>query len=405
MRKAQNGTVEAAELARAALAEARRNGLRAAAERLLAHALVLVGAVGSAHRHAAVALVTARTTGDPGSIAEGEATLAWAEFWSGGGVRIDLLAAARAPRSWSCLRTAGGHPGSITGILLSCRTRSPTPGMRWRPRTAGSPTWVRTGPAPGSCSRSPSWSAAPATWRARSGASRRGCASAGLVGDDCSRSLLSAVGRVAAYQGRLDAAWAAGTDAAALATRSGRQRAGVRPRAPGLLRAVGRRHGRRAPPPRADLRPPAPRRGLRPGVRAVRSRRGRGARRARPHGRRAAAARAVRLPGRRAGPTLGAGRSGRCRALLQAAAGELDGGAGGRRAALGAHDLVPLPFERARTLLVAGSLHRRLRRRREARGALDDALAEFTRLVRPSGQTRPGRSGAGSAAAWARRGS
>jgi DNA-binding NarL/FixJ family response regulator len=41
---------------------------------------------------------------------------------------------------------------------------------------------------------------------------------------------------------------------------------------------------------------------------------------------------------------------------------------------------VPLPFERARTLLVAGSLQRRLRRRREARGALDDALAEFTRL-------------------------
>jgi DNA-binding NarL/FixJ family response regulator len=49
-------------------------------------------------------------------------------------------------------------------------------------------------------------------------------------------------------------------------------------------------------------------------------------------------------------------------------------------AALRAHDRVPLPFERARTLLVAGSLQRRLRRRREARGALDDALAEFTRL-------------------------
>ncbi len=44
---------------------------------------------------------------------------------------------------------------------------------------------------------------------------------------------------------------------------------------------------------------------------------------------------------------------------------------------------MPLPFERARTLLVAGSLHRRLRRRREARAALDDALAEFTRLEAP----------------------
>ena len=65
VRKAQNGMAEAAELARAALAQARGNGLRAAAERLLAQALVFVGAVSSAHRHAAVALVTARTTGDP----------------------------------------------------------------------------------------------------------------------------------------------------------------------------------------------------------------------------------------------------------------------------------------------------------------------------------------------------
>jgi hypothetical protein len=101
VRKAQNGTVEAAELARASLAEAKGNGLRAAAERLLAQALVLIGAVRSAHRHAAVALVRARTTGDPRSIAEGEATLAWTQFWSGRGLNSDLLENSRSAVGWS----------------------------------------------------------------------------------------------------------------------------------------------------------------------------------------------------------------------------------------------------------------------------------------------------------------
>jgi hypothetical protein len=72
--------------------------------------------------------------------------------------------------------------------------------------------------------------------------------------------------------------------------------------------------------------------------------------------------------------------AGRCRALLQAAAGDLEAAQDSADAALAAHERVPLPFERARTLLVAGSVHRRLRRRREARVPLDDALAEFTRL-------------------------
>jgi DNA-binding CsgD family transcriptional regulator len=74
------------------------------------------------------------------------------------------------------------------------------------------------------------------------------------------------------------------------------------------------------------------------------------------------------------------GAAGRCRALLQAATGDLETAQDTADAALAAHDRVPLPFERARTLLVAGSVRRRLRRRREARAALDEALAEFERL-------------------------
>ena len=74
------------------------------------------------------------------------------------------------------------------------------------------------------------------------------------------------------------------------------------------------------------------------------------------------------------------GATGRCRALLHAAAGELEAAQETVDAALAAHDRAPLPFERARTLLVAGSVRRRLRRRREARAALEEAQAEFTRL-------------------------
>jgi len=39
-----------------------------------------------------------------------------------------------------------------------------------------------------------------------------------------------------------------------------------------------------------------------------------------------------------------------------------------------------MPFERARTLLLAGSIHRRARRVRDARLCLNEATTEFTRL-------------------------
>ncbi len=70
----------------------------------------------------------------------------------------------------------------------------------------------------------------------------------------------------------------------------------------------------------------------------------------------------------------------RCRALLLAARGELDLALEAARRALERHDALGMPFERARTELVAGRLLRRRNERRAARETLGDALAEFERL-------------------------
>ncbi len=67
---------------------------------------------------------------------------------------------------------------------------------------------------------------------------------------------------------------------------------------------------------------------------------------------------------------------GRCRALLLAARGDLPG-AHRDETALAEHGRVDLPFEHARTLLLQGQLHRRLRRKRATRAALEQALARF----------------------------
>ena len=383
MRKAQNGMAEAAELARAALAEAQGNGLRAAAERLLAQALVFVGAVSSAHRHAAAALVTARTTGDRASIAESEATLAWTQFWVGRGVHIDLLDAARSSTAWSCYAPQEATPDIMAGIVLSwsdqvvparavlhAEDRRLTDLGQDRPRALVLFTLAELECRAGDLAAAQCYV-------------EEGLAAAELVGDDVPPFLADLHARPRRRP--------PGTSRRRARRRGPRRRARrrdrydghaeVRRRAPRLLRAVGRRPRCRAPPPRADLRAVCPPTGrFDPGyarfvpdeVEAlVALGRTDDARRLlAPFADRAAA---LDRPW-----ALGA--AGRCRALLQAAAGELDAAQDTVDAALAAHDRVPLPFERARTLLVAGSVQRRLRRRREARAALDDALAEFTRL-------------------------
>jgi DNA-binding NarL/FixJ family response regulator len=72
--------------------------------------------------------------------------------------------------------------------------------------------------------------------------------------------------------------------------------------------------------------------------------------------------------------------SGRCRGLVLATRGELDAAAEALERALSEHERCPVPFERARTLLVQGQVLRRLKRKRQARAALEEAFAIFWEL-------------------------
>src|SRR4029453_10732032 len=89
-------------------------------------------------------------------------------------------------------------------------------------------------------------------------------------------------------------------------------------------------------------------------------------------------------------PFEGAGRSldrawamatgARCRALVLATRGDLLGASAAADEAVRTHDLLPLPFELGRTLLVRGAVQRRDKRKREARDALTKALEVFDGL-------------------------
>jgi DNA-binding CsgD family transcriptional regulator len=72
--------------------------------------------------------------------------------------------------------------------------------------------------------------------------------------------------------------------------------------------------------------------------------------------------------------------SARCEGLVLAAGGELEPAAEALERALVEHERCPMPFERARTLLVQGQILRRLKQKREAREALEAARAIFAEL-------------------------
>jgi DNA-binding CsgD family transcriptional regulator len=83
---------------------------------------------------------------------------------------------------------------------------------------------------------------------------------------------------------------------------------------------------------------------------------------------------------RRLGRASALASSARCRGLLAAQAGELDSALRAYEEALGWHAKVELPLDRGRTLLVLGALQRRMKRRRQARETLENALAIFDRI-------------------------
>jgi ATP/maltotriose-dependent transcriptional regulator MalT len=66
--------------------------------------------------------------------------------------------------------------------------------------------------------------------------------------------------------------------------------------------------------------------------------------------------------------------SARCRALIGAARGELEPALERALSAVEQHADLPLPFERARTLIVLGSVQRRVKKKAAARESLEDAL-------------------------------
>jgi DNA-binding CsgD family transcriptional regulator len=80
--------------------------------------------------------------------------------------------------------------------------------------------------------------------------------------------------------------------------------------------------------------------------------------------------------------------SARCRGLVLAARGELEEATGALTRALAEHERSPVPCERGRTLLVQGQVLRRLKRKREARTTLEEALALFRQLGAEAWQRR-----------------
>jgi DNA-binding CsgD family transcriptional regulator len=73
----------------------------------------------------------------------------------------------------------------------------------------------------------------------------------------------------------------------------------------------------------------------------------------------------------------------RCRGAIAGARGEPQAAFAAFDRALAAHALAGMPFERARTLLVAGMTYRRFKRRGMARELLEEALSVFERLGTP----------------------
>jgi DNA-binding CsgD family transcriptional regulator len=73
----------------------------------------------------------------------------------------------------------------------------------------------------------------------------------------------------------------------------------------------------------------------------------------------------------------------RGRSMLLAARGDLDAASAAAARAIAEHDRLPMPFERARTLLVLGQLQRRQRRKEFASASLQEALDIFERLDVP----------------------
>ena len=87
--------------------------------------------------------------------------------------------------------------------------------------------------------------------------------------------------------------------------------------------------------------------------------------------------------GRRLGTPWPLAMGARCRGFLQAAEGDLEAALASCERALEVHERMQAPFERARTLLIYGTMLRRAKRRKAARQAIEEAISIFDALPAP----------------------
>ena len=73
----------------------------------------------------------------------------------------------------------------------------------------------------------------------------------------------------------------------------------------------------------------------------------------------------------------------RCRSMWLAARGDVEAAARMAQRRDGRHDRLPMPFERARTLLLLGQLQRRQRQKERSRATLREALQAFDAMGTP----------------------
>ena len=92
---------------------------------------------------------------------------------------------------------------------------------------------------------------------------------------------------------------------------------------------------------------------------------------------------ALERDGRRLDRTWMLATGARCRAMILAAQGDVDAAERAVRESIAEHARLPMPFERARTLLLFGQLQRRKRQKQGAAATLGEALQVFQELGTP----------------------
>ncbi|MBW0115636.1 helix-turn-helix transcriptional regulator [Pseudonocardia abyssalis] len=358
--------------------------LAAAAHRQLAVVQVFAGNTFSADAHAHQGLRIALTGSDADSIAESRATLAWTQFWDGHGLRPELLEPASAQRRWTRFAPNDKTPGLVSGMLLSLTDDLDAARATLRAEYGDARDRGLDRAACIALFNLIEVERRAGHWALALDLADEGHRVADASGDGLGRSLLlQARGHVRARLGMLAEARADAADAMALGTavsspmavRFGHTLLGFVELSCGDHAAVDR-----------HLSPLAERLlhgGFDPGL----------SRFVLDHvealvalgeldradvllARFTAQAQALGRASSLAGAT-------RCRALLLAARGDADGAAAASTEAIAAHERLGAPFEHGRTLLVAGSIHRRAKRRRAARDALRAAVVIFEELGSP----------------------